>query len=84
MPQKNVTNMDERCEAYVFDSYGLKLKGRCRNRRHFRVGDKELCGRHASLESMHTLFKMGKVKLLVQRMPKMYGAVRTEFTDKRI
>ena len=83
MSRKNVTDMDERCEAFVFDSYGFKLKGRCVNRRHFRVNTKELCGRHAALESMHTLFRQGKVKMLVARMPKMYGAVRTEFTDKR-
>ena len=49
MKRKNLPN-SLRCEAYVYDMYGEKLKGRCCNGRHFRVGEKELCGRHAALE----------------------------------
>lgn len=79
--RKNVKNLAERCEAFVFDSYGVKLKGRCCNRRHFRINGKELCGRHTSLEAMHTLFKGGKVKMLVHKLPAMYGAVRTEYSE---
>lgn len=81
MPHKNVKDLEERCEAFVFDMYGNKIKGRCVNRRHFRINGKELCGRHTALEAMHIEFKAGRIKLLVQLPPRMYGAVRTEWKE---
>ena len=49
---------------------------------HFRINGKELCGRHAALEALHVEFNAGKVKMLVQQFPRMYGAVRTKVGDK--
>jgi len=85
MPTKNVTDMSERCEAWVYDMYGRKIKGRCVNRRHVLINDKELCRRHAALEALYLLLKEKRAKVIVHEAQLVYlRSVVTNYDGRKL
>jgi hypothetical protein len=69
-------NLARRCEAMTNDEWYRKSR-RCPNRRAIKINKKELCGRHAAIESLHVAFMNGNAVLLAQ-VPRRFSGVKTK------